>query len=122
MWVHPQQPYDYLDFDKILERKIPEKKSSEKKVLVKKNVYTYEGILLTPNKNNNKKGKCKAKQPVQELVLMVNTIEPPIDPAFPLSHFEKKILEYLPSIVWSKEVPSTRCSATPAQASTSCLR
>jgi hypothetical protein len=88
-----------LDFDKIPKRKILEKKSLEKKVPVKKNVYTYEGILLTPNKNNNKKGKCKAKQPVQEPVLMVNTIEPPIDPAFPLSHFEKKILEYLPSIV-----------------------
>jgi hypothetical protein len=70
-WVHPQHPYDYLDFDKILERKIPEKKNKirerkvpEKKALVKKNVYTYEGILPTPNKNNNKKGKSKAKQPV----------------------------------------------------------
>jgi hypothetical protein len=34
----------------------------------------------------------------------------------------RKILEYLPSIVWSKEVPSTRHSVTSAQASTSCLR
>jgi hypothetical protein len=74
-----------LDFDKIPERKVPEKKA-----LVKKNVYIYECILPTPNKNNNKKGKSKAKQPVQELVLMINTIEPPIDPAFPPSHLEKE--------------------------------
>jgi hypothetical protein len=51
---------------------------------------------------------------------MINTIEPPIDPAFPPSHLEKK--KYLPSIVWSKEVPSTRHSVTSAQASTSCLQ
>jgi hypothetical protein len=107
MRVHPQHPYDYLDFNKIPERKIPEKKNKilerkvpEKKVPVKKNVYTYEGILPTPNKNNNKKGKSKAKQPIQEPVLMINTIEPPIDPVF-LHHTLKrrKILEYLPSIV-----------------------
>jgi hypothetical protein len=55
-----------LDFDKILEKKnkIPERKVLEKKVLVKKNVYTYECILPTPNKNNNKKRKSKAKQHV----------------------------------------------------------
>jgi hypothetical protein len=76
-----------LDSDKILEKK---NKVPEKKVPVKKNVYTYEGILPTPNKNNNKKGKSKAKQPVQEPVLVVNTIEQPIDPAFPPSHLEKK--------------------------------
>jgi hypothetical protein len=63
--VHPQHPYDYLNFDKI-----PERKVLEKKVPVKKNVYTYKGILPTPNKNNNKKGKSKAKQPVQEPVLI----------------------------------------------------
>jgi hypothetical protein len=34
----------------------------------------------------------------------------------------RKILEYLLSIVWSKKVPSTRHSATLAQATTSCLR
>jgi hypothetical protein len=92
MRVHPQHPYDYLDFDKILEKKnkIPKRKVPEKKVPVKKNVYTYEGILPTPNKNNNKKGKNKAKQPVQEPVLMINTIEPPIDLVFPPSHLEKK--------------------------------
>jgi hypothetical protein len=84
-----------LDFEKILEKKnnIPEKKA-----LVKKNIYTYEGILPTPNKNNNKKGKSKAKQPVQEPVLMVNTIEPPIDPAFPQSHLEKKEDPRVPTI------------------------
>jgi hypothetical protein len=91
-----------LDFDKILEKKnkVPERKIPESKVLVKKNIYTYEGILTTPNKNNNKKGKSKARQPIQELVLMVNTIEPPIDPDF-LHHTLKrrKILEYLLSIV-----------------------
>jgi hypothetical protein len=104
MRVHPQHPYDYLDFDKIPERKIPEKKNNipkrkvlEKKAPVKKNIYTYEGILPTPSKNNNKKGKSKTKQPVQEPILMINTIEPPIDPAFPPSHLEKK--KYLPSIV-----------------------
>jgi hypothetical protein len=66
MRVHPQHLYDYLDFDKIPEKKnkIPKRKVPEKKVPVKKNVYTYEGILPTPNKNNNKKGKSKAKQPV----------------------------------------------------------
>jgi hypothetical protein len=84
-----------LDFDKVLEKK---NKILESKVPIKKNIYTYEGILPTSNKNNNKKGKSKAKQPVQELVLMVNTIEPPIDPVFPPSHLEK-ILEYLLSIV-----------------------
>jgi hypothetical protein len=88
MRVHPQHPYDYLDFDKIL----------EKKVLVKKNVYTCEGILPTPNKNNNKKGKSKAKQPVQEPVLMVNTIEPPIDPTFPPLYLEKKEDPRVPTI------------------------
>jgi hypothetical protein len=94
-----------LDFDKILEkenkileRKIPEKKSPKKKAPVKKNVYTYEGILPTPNKNNNKKGKNKAKQPVQELIWMVNTVEPPIDPAFPPSHLEKKEDPRVPTI------------------------
>jgi hypothetical protein len=90
-----------LDFDKILEKKnkILERKVLEKKVLVKKNVYTYEGILPTPNKNNNnKKGKSKAKQCVQEPVLMVNTIEPPIDPAFPPSHLEKKEDPGVPTI------------------------
>jgi hypothetical protein len=84
-----------LDFDKILEKK---NKVLEKKVLVKKNVYTYEGILPTPNKNNNKKGKRKAKQPIQELVLMVNTIEPPIDLAFPPTHLEKKEDPGVPTI------------------------
>jgi hypothetical protein len=85
-----------LDFDKILEKKnkIPKRKilekSPKKKTPVKKNVYTYEGILPTPNKNNNKKGKNKAKQPIQEPIWMVNTVEPPIDPIFPLSHLEKK--------------------------------
>jgi hypothetical protein len=105
MRVHPQQPYDYLDFDKIPERKIPEKKNKiperkvlEKKVLVKKNVYTYKGILPTPNKNNNKKVNSKAKQPVQEPVLMINTIEPPIDPTFPPSHLEKKEDPGVPTI------------------------
>jgi hypothetical protein len=89
-----------LDFDKILEKKnkIPERKVPKKKVPVKKNVYTYEGILPTPNKNNNKKGKSKAKQPVQEPVLMVNTIEPPIDPTFPPSHLEKKEDPRVPTI------------------------
>jgi hypothetical protein len=74
-----------LNFDKIPERKnkILEKKPPEKKTLVKKNIYTYEGLLPTPNKNNNKKGKSKAKQPLTELVWMVNTIESPIDPTFP---------------------------------------
>jgi hypothetical protein len=64
--VRPQHPYDYLDFgkipekkNKIPERKIPEKRSPEKKTQVKKNVYTHEGILPTPNKNNNKKGRTK---------------------------------------------------------------
>jgi hypothetical protein len=98
--VHPQHPYDYLDFDKISEKKnkIPERKVLEKKAPVKKNVYTYEDILPTPNKNNNKKGKSKAKQPVQEPVLMINTIEPPIDPAFPPSHLEKKEDPGVPTI------------------------
>jgi hypothetical protein len=98
--VHPQHPYDYLDFDKIPEKKnkIPERKVPEKKAPVKKNVYTYEGILPTPNKNNNKKGKSKAKQPVQEPVLMINTIEPPINPAFPPSHLEKKEDPGVPTI------------------------
>jgi hypothetical protein len=56
-----------LDFDKILEKKnkVLERKILESKVLVKKNVYTYEGILPTPNKNNNKKGNSKARQPIQ---------------------------------------------------------
>jgi hypothetical protein len=54
--------------------------------------------LPTPNKNNNKKGKSKAKQPVQEPVLMVNTIKPPIDPAFPPSHLEKKKDPGVPTI------------------------
>jgi hypothetical protein len=105
MRVHPQHPYDYLDFDKILERKILEKKNKiserkvpKEKVLVKNNVYTYEGILPTPNKNNNKKGKSKAKQLVQEPVLMINTMEPPIDPAFPPSHLEKKEDPRVPTI------------------------
>jgi hypothetical protein len=86
-----------LDFDKIPEKK---NKIPKKKVPVKKNVYTYEGILPTPNKNNNKKGKSKAKQPIQEPVLMINTIEPPMTLLF-LHHTLKrrKILEYLPSIV-----------------------
>jgi hypothetical protein len=90
-----------LDFDKIPKKKnkILERKVPEKKVLVKKNVYTYEGILPTPNKNNNKKGKSKAKQPVEEPVLMVNTIEPPIDPAFPPSHLEKKEDPGVPTIL-----------------------
>jgi hypothetical protein len=94
-----------LDLDKILERNILEKKNKilerkipEKKALVKNNIYTYEGILPTPNKNNHKKGKSKAKQPVQEPVLMVNTIEPPIDPAFPPSHLEKKEDPEVPTI------------------------
>jgi hypothetical protein len=94
-----------LDFDKIPERKILEKKNKilerkvlEKKVPVKKNVYTYEGILPTPNKNSNKKGKSKAKQHVQEPVLMINTIEPPIDPVFPPSHLEKKEDPGVPTI------------------------
>jgi hypothetical protein len=89
-----------LDFDKIPEKKnkILERKFPEKKILVKKNVYTYEGILPTPNKNNNKKGKSKAKQPVQEPVLMVNTVKPPIDPAFPPSHLEKKEDPRVPTI------------------------
>jgi hypothetical protein len=89
-----------LDFDKILEKKnkIPERKVLEKKVLVKKNVYTYEGIFPTPNKNNNKKGKSKAKQPIQEPVLMVNTIEPPIDPTFSSSHLKKKEDPGVPTI------------------------
>jgi hypothetical protein len=89
-----------LDFDKILENKnkIPKRKVPEKKVPVKKNVYTYEGILPTPNKNNNKKGNRKATQPIQEPVLMVNTIEPPIDPAFPPSHLEKKEDPGVPTI------------------------
>jgi hypothetical protein len=88
-----------LDFDKIPEKKnkIPERKVLEKKAPVKKNVYTYEGILPTPNKNNNK-GKSKAKQPVQEPALMVNTIEPPIDPAFPPSHLERKEDPRVPTI------------------------
>jgi hypothetical protein len=54
-----------LDLDKILERNILEKKNKilerkipEKKALVKKNIYTYEGILPTPNKNNHKKATC----------------------------------------------------------------
>ena len=93
--VHPQRSYDYLDYDKIPQkkktipkRKIPkdklsEKKPQQKKTPVTKNVYTYEGILPTPNKNNNKKGKSKAKLPNQESVWMVNTIEPPIGPASP---------------------------------------
>jgi hypothetical protein len=100
MRVHPQQPYDYLDFDKIPKKKnnIPERKVLENKAPVKKNVYTYEGILPTPNKNNNKKRKIKPKQPVQELVLMINTIEPPIDPAFPPSHLEKKEDPGVPTI------------------------
>jgi hypothetical protein len=84
-----------LDFDKILEKK---NKVPESKVLVKKNIYTYEGILTTPNKNNNKKGKSKARQPIQEPVLMVNTIEPPIDPDFPPSHLEKKEDPGVPTI------------------------
>jgi hypothetical protein len=84
--------------NKILERKILEDKLSEKKVLEKKpqekktpvkNVYTYEGILPTSNKNSNKKGKGKAKLPNQEPIWMVNTIEPPTDPTFPPSHLEK---------------------------------
>jgi hypothetical protein len=94
-----------LNFDKIPERKIPEKKNKilerkvlEKKVLVKKKIYTYEGILPTPNKNNNKKGKSKAKQLVQEPVLMINTIEQPINPAFPPSHLEKKEDPGVPTI------------------------
>jgi hypothetical protein len=95
MRVHPQHPYDYLDSDKIPEKK---NKIPKKKVPVKKNVYTYEGILSTPNKNNNKKGKSKAKQPIQEPILMVNTIEPPIDPAFPPSHHEKKEDPRVPTI------------------------
>jgi hypothetical protein len=105
MRVHPQHSYDYLDFDKIPEkknkvpeRKVPERKVPEKKVPVKKNVYTYEGILPTPNKNNNKKGKSKAKEPIQEPVFMVNTIEPPIDPAFSPSHLEKKKDSAVPTI------------------------
>jgi hypothetical protein len=89
-----------LDVDKIPEKKnkILERKVLEKKVPVKKNVYIYEGILPTPNKNNNKKGKSKAKQPIQEPVLMVNIIEPPIDPAFPSSHLEKKEDPRVPTI------------------------
>jgi hypothetical protein len=88
-----------LDSDKILEKnKILERKVLEKKDPVKKNVYTYEGILPTPNKNNNKKGKSKAKQPIQEPVLMVNTIEPPINPAFSPSHREKKEDPRVPTI------------------------
>jgi hypothetical protein len=102
--VHPQHPYDYLDFDKIsekknkiLERKILEKKSPEQKTPVKKND-TYEGILPTPNKNNNKKRKNKATQPVQEPIWMVNTVKPPIDPAFPPSHLKKKEDPGVPTI------------------------
>jgi hypothetical protein len=89
-----------LDFNKIPEKKnkILERKVPKKKASVKKNVYTYEGILPTPNKNNNKNGKSKAKQPIQELVLMVNTIEPPIDLAFPPSHLEKKEDPGVPTI------------------------
>jgi hypothetical protein len=89
-----------LDFDKISEKKnkILERKVPEKKALVKKNVYTYEGILPTPNKNNKKKGKSKGKQPVQEPTLMINTIEPPIDLAFPPSHLEKKEDPGVPTI------------------------
>jgi hypothetical protein len=45
--------------------------------------------LPTPNKNRNKKEKGKVKLPDQETVWMVNTIEPPIDPAFPPSHLDK---------------------------------
>jgi hypothetical protein len=50
-----------LDFDKILEKKnkVRERKNPESKVPVKKNVYTYEGILPTPNKNNNRRGRAK---------------------------------------------------------------
>jgi hypothetical protein len=89
-----------LDSKKILEKKnkIPKRKVLEKKDPVKKNVYTYEGILPTPNKNNNKKGKSKAKQPVQEPVLMVNTMEPPVDPAFSPSHLKKKEDPIVPTI------------------------
>jgi hypothetical protein len=54
--------------------------------------------LPTPNKNNNKKRKSKAKHLVQEPVLMVNTIEPPMDPAFPPSHLEKKEDPGVPTI------------------------
>jgi hypothetical protein len=54
--------------------------------------------LPTPNKNNNKKRKSKAKHLVQEPVLMVNTIEPPMDPAFPPSHLEKKEDPRVPTI------------------------
>jgi hypothetical protein len=94
-----------VHFDKILEKKnkipeknILEKKSQEKKTLVKKSIYTYEGILPTLNKNNNKKGKSKAKQAIQEPVWMVNTVEPPIDPAFPPSHLEKMEDPTVPTI------------------------
>jgi len=82
---------------KILEDKVLEKKPEEKKTPVKKNVHTYEGILPIPNKNNNE-GKSKAWLPNQEPVWMVNTIEPPIDPAFPPSHLGKKDDPRVPTI------------------------
>ena len=99
-WVHPQILYNYLDFDKILEKKnkILDKKILEKKTRVKKNVYTYEGIIPTPNKNNNKKGKSKAKQPIQDPIWKVNRVQPPIDPAFPPSHLEKMEDPRVPTI------------------------
>jgi hypothetical protein len=89
-----------LDFDKILEKKnkILDKKILEKKTRVKKNVYTYEGIIPTPNKNNNKKGKSKAKQPIQDPIWKVNRVQPPIDPAFPPSHLEKMEDPRVPTI------------------------
>ena len=76
------------------------KKPQEKKTPVKMNVYTYEGILPTPNKNNNKKGKRKAKQPNQEPVWMVILLNHPLTIFF-LHHTltRRMILEYLPLIV-----------------------
>jgi hypothetical protein len=55
-----------LDFDKILERnileknnKILERKVPEKKALVKKNIYTYEASCLLQTRTTTRRGRAK---------------------------------------------------------------